>query len=95
MSEGDQQKPVVEYPCRWGFKVIGSEEEAMRAAVRECLATNLTRNSGDREFELGHSRTSQGGNYVSLSLELTVQDQGERDALFAALTGRPEILMVI
>ena len=52
-------------------------------------------NTGDREFELGQSRTSKGGKYVSLSLNLTVQDEAERDAIFAALTSRPEILMVI
>jgi len=95
MSAADQQKPVVEYPCAWGYKIIGPDEEAMQIAVRECLDRHLTRDSGDREFELDQSRTSKGGKYVSLSLNLTVQDQAERDALFAALADRPEILVVI
>ena len=95
MSAADQQKPVVEYPCPWGYKIIGPDEEAMRTAVTECLDSHLTRDSGEREFELGHSRTSKGGKYVSLNLKLTVQDQAERDTLFAALAQCPEILMVI
>lgn len=95
MTDLNSQKPVVEYPCPWGYKVIGPEEESMRAAVKECLNSCLNSNTGDREFELGQSRSSKGGKYVSLSLNLTVQDEAERDAIFAALTSRPEILMVI
>ena len=95
MPEGNIQKPLVEYPCLWGYKVIGPDEEAMRAAVKKCLEECLRDNTGDRGFELGQSRTSKGGKYVSLSLNLTVQDEAERNAVFAALSGRPEILMVI
>ena len=95
MSEEKNQKPVVDYPCLWGYKVIGLEEESMRGAVNECMETCLNRNSGDREFELGMSRSSKGGKYISLSLNLTVQDEAERDAIFQTLTNRPEIVMVI
>ena len=95
MPEMNNQKPLVEYPCQWGYKVIGAEEESLREAVKECLDTCLKAGTGDREFELDHSRASKGGKYVSLSLNLTVQDETERDAIFAALTNRPEIVMVI
>ncbi len=95
MTEANNQKPVVEYPCLWGYKVIGADEKILRVAVKQCLDTCLNANSGDREYELGHSRSSKGGKYVSLSLNLTVQDETERDAIFAALSSRPEILMVI
>ncbi len=95
MSEEKNQKPVVEYPCLWGYKIIGVEEDSMRGAVNECMETCLNRNSGDREFELGMSRSSKGGQYISLSLNLTVQDEAERDAIFQTLTNRPEIVMVI
>ena len=95
MPEVNNQKPVVEYPCPWGYKVIGLDEDSMRGAVKQCLDTCLNQNSGDREFELGQSRTSKGGKYVSLSLNLRVQDEAERDAIFTALTSRPEIMMVI
>ena len=95
MSATNDQKPVVEYPCLWGYKVIGPDEENMRHAVKLCLDECLQENTGDREFELGQSRTSKGGKYVSLSLNLTVNDETERDAIFAALSARTEILMVI
>ena len=95
MSDASNRKPVVEFPCLWGYKVIGLDEDSMRGAVKKCLDTCLNPNSGDREFELGQSRSSKGGKYVSLSLNLTVQDEVERNAIYTALTKRPEILMVI
>ena len=60
MSEAKNQKPVVEYPCLWGYKIIGQEENSLRGAVKECLDTCLQPNSGDREYELGLSRSSKG-----------------------------------
>lgn len=95
MSEDKKQKPVVTYPTPWGYKVVGPDEEAMRAAVKETLDDCLTPESGDRPYEVGHSRTSSGGKYVSLSLNLTVLDEAERDGIFHALKQRPEIILVI
>jgi len=95
MSEEKNRKPIVEYPCPWGYKVIGLEEESLRGAVNKCMKTCLNQNSGDREFELGLSRSSTGGKYISLSLNLTVQDEAERDTIFQTLSNRPEIVMVI
>jgi len=34
MPEMEKGKPVVEYPCLWGYKVIGPDEEAMRMKIR-------------------------------------------------------------
>jgi putative lipoic acid-binding regulatory protein len=95
MSEFKNQKPVVEYPCLWGYKVIGPDEDNMRQAVKHCLDECLQQNTGDREYELGQSRTSKGGKYISLSLNLTVNDEAERDSIFTSLSARTEILMVI
>ncbi|MCB1184038.1 DUF493 domain-containing protein [bacterium] len=89
------QRPDIEYPCPWDFKVIGTCEESLRGAVRDCLAASLNGDFGDREFELGLSRTSSGGKYVSLCLNLMVMDEPERNAIFASLAGHPEIRMVI
>ena len=36
-KEKGKGKPVVEYPCQWGYKVIGPDEDAMRSAVKLCL----------------------------------------------------------
>jgi putative lipoic acid-binding regulatory protein len=88
-------RPDITYPTPWSFKVICTDEDAVRSAVREVLETCLDPGTGKRAWELGVSRTSSGGSYISLNLSLTVMSEDERNALFAGLSGRPEIRMVI
>lgn len=95
MTDPKQDKPTIEYPAPWGYKIIGSDEQAMRTAVQECLDQSLVRETGDREFELGFSRESKGGKYLSLSLSLTVVSEEERDGIFTSLKKHPAVLMVM
>ena len=89
------QRPEITYPTPWSFKVIGSDEQDLRRAVKITLAVCLDQDSGDRAYELGLSRTSTQGSYVSLGLTLTVLSEAERDAVFTGLADCPEIRMVI
>jgi putative lipoic acid-binding regulatory protein len=95
MTDPKPKKPVIEYPAPWGYKVIGTDESALRSAVQECLDASLVRDTGDREFELGLSRESKGGKYLSLSLNLTVVSEEERDGIFQALRNHADVLMVM
>ncbi len=89
------QRPEISYPAPWSFKVIGTDEDDVRRAVKITLAVCLDQGSGDRAYELGLSRTSGRGSYVSLNLSLVVMSEAERDALFTGLADCPEIRMVI
>ena len=95
MVDLNGQKPHIDYPCQWAFKIIGTDEESMRVAVKDCLAMSLNKGTGERPYELGFSRRSNEGKYVSLVLDIEVEDEDERNALFKALTDRPEIRLVI
>lgn len=88
-------KPEINYPCLWGYKVIGTDEAALRLAVETCLAECFSDEPVCRPYELGFSRVSDGGKYVSLSLSLEVRDEDERNTLFRALADRPEVRMLI
>ena len=90
-----QQKPEIEFPCHWGYKVIGLDQEAVAEAVLECVGVCLGTELGDRNMKLDLSRKSTGGKYVSWSLGLRVDSLAERDKLFAALAGHADITMVI
>ncbi|RKZ17391.1 DUF493 domain-containing protein [bacterium] len=88
-------KPEISYPCPWTFKVVGTNEDDLRRAVKVMLEVCLDPGSGERDFELGLSRTSSGGKYLSLNLTLEVTSEEERDALYAGLKDCPEVLMVL
>ncbi len=95
MSNEKNEKLIIEYPCPWDFKIIGTSEDKMRVAVQVSLNKALNEASGDREFELGTSRTSDGGKYISLRLNLMVLDEAERNSIFSSLASQPEIRIVI
>lgn len=80
-------RPNIEYPCPWGYRLIGPDERAIRVAVVDVL--------GAREYDLSVSRTSSGGRYVSLSLRLRVADEADRDAIYEALRAHPATLHVL
>jgi len=91
----EQRKPQIDFPCRWGYKVIGIDTEAVAEAARECVALCLGSEQGERDVRLEPSRTSGGGKYVSWSLTLRVDNLAERDELFAALADHAAVRVVI
>ncbi|MFT5314287.1 MAG: putative lipoic acid-binding regulatory protein [Candidatus Krumholzibacteriia bacterium] len=95
MSADNDKKPIIEYPCPWDYKIIGTDESVLRDAVDKCLGDALSQIAGEREYELGMSRTSDGGKFVSLKLNLMVMDEAERNGIFSSLAGHPAIRIVI
>jgi len=91
MTAGKTKKPKIDYPCKWDYKVIGELEDQIRAAVAECLATNVA----EREYSLEVSRSSGGGKYISLNLSLFVSDEKERNTIFSSLAEHSAIMMVM
>jgi len=89
------QKPEIEFPTRWGYKVIGTDGASVTEAVRECLALQIGAEVGVRDVTLDESRASAGGKYVSWHLQLRVESEEERDALFQALSNHDDVTMVI
>jgi len=77
----------IEYPCRWLYKVIGSDEASVREAVLEVIDV------ADVMIELSH--TSSSGSFVSINVEVTVQDHDQRRGLFEALRGHAAVRMVL
>jgi len=86
----DDPKPdrgEISYPCRWEYTVIGTSEQDLRAAIAEIVAY--------RPHVVELSRISRAGAYCSLRLELTVESETARNAIFAALAGHDDVTMVL
>ncbi len=75
------------YPCRWEYKVIGPDEGRLREAIAAV--------AGAREHKVSHSRTSAGGKYHSLLLDMTAESEQDRTDTFQALSRHPGVRMVI
>ncbi|MDB2561998.1 DUF493 domain-containing protein [Sulfurimonas sp.] len=84
----DSQKKVqLEYPCSWSYKLISSEKELIKKAIHDVII--------DREHTLQHSNNSKTGKYVSMNLDLIIQNEDERNFIYEALKAHQNIKMVL
>lgn len=71
------KKPIIDYPCRWVYKIIGFDEIDIRLAIADIV--------GQREHDVVLSNRSTSGKYCCLNLELTVSDEIDRVQIYEAL----------
>jgi len=86
-QQPDEQRPEILYPCRWEYKVIGTHREHLEAAIAAIMQ--------DQEYSLDFSHASSTGKYCSFLLTTTVEDEEQRNAIFAALEKHSDIRMVL
>ena len=81
------KKPHIDYPCKWDYKLFGTNEEGLRKAVVEVMGAN--------KYELALSRKSSGGKYVSLHLETNVSSEDEHNKIYTSLSKHKAVIKVI
>lgn len=86
MRSFDGQKPEITYPCPWSYRVIGADEERLRAAIGFVV--------GDLQHSLRLANESSTGRYRSLALEVVVRDEAHRYSIFDALGKHPDVRFV-
>lgn len=81
------EKLELNYPCSWSYKLIAGEKEALEKAIHDVIS--------DREHKLTHSKNSKAGKYVSMSLDLLVHNEDDRNFIYEALKAHQNIKMVL
>ena len=82
-----KDKLELTYPCSWSYKLIGHEKEALQKAIHDVIV--------EREHDLTHSNNSKAGKYVSMNLDLVIQNEDERNFIYEALKQHQNIKMVL
>lgn len=80
------QKPEITYPCVWLYKVIGEDSGTMTRAITTICPDTLS---------ILPSKTSGGGKYCSLNVEIKVADEANRLAIYQNLKNHFAIKMVL
>ena len=81
------ERPEIDYPTDWGYRVVGTSEEALRALVAEVL--------GDDEHVILAVQPSSKGAYVSLRMTVTVRDEAHRDRVYQQLVAAEVVKLVL
>ena len=81
------KKVQIEYPCRWLYKVIGSDQDELRQAIEEIVQ--------DDTCTITFSNASSKGKYLCLNVEVTVDDEDTRNSLYMKLKGHQAVKTVL
>lgn len=87
MSETGSDKPIIEYPTTWEYKVIGEDPQRVAAAVASVI--------GDEPYEISPSHRSATGKYHSFNVEMIVRDESHRTSVFESIAAHPDVIMVL
>lgn len=80
-------KAQIFYPCSWCYKVIGRDLPSLQGAIAEVFA--------ESEHTVTPSRSSEGGHYHCLNVQMTVDSEPVRLGLYERLRNHPAIIMVM
>lgn len=84
---GTPSEPEIDYPCRWTYKVVGADEDALRAVIAGIVR--------EREHTVERSRQSRTGRYVSLAVEVLVTGHDERRGIASRFAAHPAVRFVL
>jgi putative lipoic acid-binding regulatory protein len=87
IGQDESQKLELDYPCSWKYKIIGEERKKLEEAVHSVIL--------ERAHTLKHSNASKTGKYISMNLDLIVQNEDERTFIYEALKAHQHIKMVL
>ncbi len=83
----NQEKPEINYPCHWSYRVIGSDKVVLTTLLEDIM--------GNREYTLAESNKSSSGKYVSLNLSTVVASEQQRESLFEQIKSNEAVKMVL
>lgn len=81
------KKLNLEYPCAWTYKIIGSDRREMEKALGEILPRE--------SCSVSFSRRSAAGKYLCLNVEVVLESETHRRAVYEGLLAHPAIRMVL
>lgn len=81
------EKPEIDYPCSWAYKVIGEDCTLLKEVILQACAPHTP--------TIQHSQSSRKGKYHSLQAELTVPSEEVRLAIYRRLQAEPAVKIVL
>ncbi len=87
LDDKTKQKPEINYPCKWGYKIIGKDKDALLTCINEIM--------GDKEHVKSPGNISKGGKFHTYNASCVVNSQEEREKLFNSFAEHDAVKIVI
>jgi putative lipoic acid-binding regulatory protein len=86
-SSNSLDRPVIEYPCNWIYKVVGEDRTLLRdVIIKACLPHAVT---------ISYSQSSSKGKYHSINAELVIPDETARLRIYEILKSHSAVKIVL
>jgi putative lipoic acid-binding regulatory protein len=85
------EQSLIEYPCRFPIKVLGTHSEEFISAmviIAKAFEPDFDHSSVER-------RPSKAGNYIGLTLSIYVINREQLDEIYRRLTSHPQVKYVL
>lgn len=87
LDDNTPQKPKIEYPTQWGFKLIGRDKEALLKCIKEAMR--------DKEHLCSLGNSSRTGKFHTYNASCVVETEEERNRIFKYCQEHDDVDMVI
>lgn len=84
------ERPEINYPTNWGFKLIGRDKEALLKCIKEIM-----KEVGGKEHLCSLGNASKTGKFHSYNASCTVDTEEERNKIFKYFEDHDDVDMVI
>jgi len=90
LDEHMPERPEINYPTRWGFKIIGKDKNALEKCIRDIMKIE-----GDKKHLCSIGNQSKTGKFTTYNASCTVSTEEERNRIFKYFEDHDDVAMVI
>ena len=87
----NQEETIIEFPCKFPVKAMGAAEEGFDILVVEIVRKHVS----DLTENAVKSRLSQGGKYISITVEVMAESKQQLDNIYYDLTAHEKVLWAL
>ncbi len=87
LDDKTQDRPKIEYPTNWGFKLIGRDKDKLLVCIKEAM--------GKKEHLCSLGNASRTGKFHSYNASCNVENEEERNRIFKYFEDHDDVDMVI
>jgi len=90
LDKDTPEKPEINYPTNWGFKLIGKDKDKLLACIKEVM-----KEVGEKEHLCSLGNASRTGKFHSYNASCSVESEEERNKIFKYFETHDDVDMVI
>ena len=90
LNDETPEKPEINYPTDWGFKIIGRDKDALEKCIKEIMEIE-----GNKKYLCSIGNQSKTGKFTTFNATCTVASEEERNRIFKYFEDHDDVNIVI